>query len=208
MRNVADAYLKMVSSNVVTTPTTTPTKNTITEVVSAITDADKRDLPVKVTNEQLQRDIVALRKYIDSKNTVAQVTAGSGEVRILRMDDINTSDIANNRTIIWDSIQKKFKFVDIPSLVIPTRATILVSTNYLATVDDYYIGVNSENSITITLPNAPVNGTEYIIKDESGHAQLTPIVILGNIDNDPGGVELRVNNGSVTVIYRNGWRII
>jgi hypothetical protein len=48
-----------------------------------------------------------------------------------------------------------------------------------------------------------------VIKDESGHAQLTPIAIVGNIDNDPNGAEIRINNGAVQLVYHNnGWRII
>lgn len=84
-----------------------------------------------------------------------------------------------------------------------------VTANYTPTTRDWYIGVGNRNEIiTITLPTAIKNGREYVIKDEAGIAELVPIRILGLIDNDAEGIELRINNGSVTLIYNNGWRII
>jgi len=43
--------------------------------------------------------------------------------------------------------------------------TSLITTNYTATADDYYIGVDAEVPITITLP-ACEDGKQYIIKSE------------------------------------------
>jgi hypothetical protein len=75
---------------------------------------------------------------------------------------------------------------------------------------DYYIGVNSTtNQITITLPvGSGYPGRTIVVKDESGNAQSIPIKIAGFIDNNPDGVELRINNGSLTLIYNRGWRIV
>lgn len=88
------------------------------------------------------------------------------------------------------------------------RTVRTVSADYTPTTRDWYIGVNSNSIVTITLPTKIKNGREFVIKDESGHAELTPIRILGNIDSDPDGVEIRINYGSVTLLYNNGWRII
>ena len=86
--------------------------------------------------------------------------------------------------------------------------TIVTSNTYVVANSDYYIGVNNASYTTITLPSTPVSGRMVIIKDESGNAQLYPIKIDGNVDNDPGGAEIRINNGGVQLIYRNGWRIV
>ena len=96
---------------------------------------------------------------------------------------------------------------DVINLDMPT---ILVTGDYTVTRRDYYVGVNSAVKVNITLPptSTIVNGREIIIKDESGHAQLTPIKVIGTVDNDPNGFEIRINNGSVTLIYRDGWRIV
>ena len=94
----------------------------------------------------------------------------------------------------------------IVQLDLPVR-TISQSTN--VNRNDYYIGVNSNTQVTITLPSTGVYpGRTIVVKDEKGNAQLVPIKISGVIDNDPEGVELRINNGSLTFIYNNGWRVI
>jgi hypothetical protein len=96
---------------------------------------------------------------------------------------------------------------DVINLDMPTK---LVTGDYTITRRDYYVGVNCDVKCYITLPDPStiVNGREVIIKDESGHAQLTPIKVIGVVDNDPNGFEIRINNGSVTLIYRDGWRIV
>lgn len=123
------------------------------------------------------------------------------------------------------SITKKLKFLEewiqkisatgpgggageIYNLDFPTKA---VTQDYHIQRKDYYIGVNCDVKCNVYLPEAGNNlkaGRIVVIKDESGHAQLTPIKIVGTIDNDSNGAELRINNGAVTLLYRNGWRII
>lgn len=94
----------------------------------------------------------------------------------------------------------------IVQLDLPVR-TITQSTNI--TRNDYYVGVNSNNQVTISLPTSGVYpGRTIVIKDEKGNAQNVPIKVSGIIDNDPEGVELRINYGSLTFIYNNGWRVI
>lgn len=98
---------------------------------------------------------------------------------------------------------------EIYNLEMPSR---VVSTDYVINRKDYYIGVNGDTKIEITLPvegRNLKNGRVVIIKDESGHAQLTPIKIIGTIDNDPSGAEIRINNGALQLIYRNNsWRVV
>jgi hypothetical protein len=95
------------------------------------------------------------------------------------------------------------------NLDIPAKS---VTGDYTIGRKDYYIGVSSTVKTYITLPAIGSNvkeGRVVVIKDESGHAQLTPIAIVGNIDNDPNGAEIRINNGAVQLVYHNnGWRII
>ena len=89
------------------------------------------------------------------------------------------------------------------------RATKLITNSfYEITTKDYYIGVNYNNPVTIVLPTVVNNGTEYIIKDESGNAKHNPITVIGTVDNDIGGFILRISNGAVQLLYRNGWRIV
>ena len=96
---------------------------------------------------------------------------------------------------------------DVINLDVPTT---IVTGDYTVTRHDYYVGVNCTSRANITLPSSSTlkNGREVIIKDESGRAQLNPIKVLGNVDNDPDGFEIRINNGAVQLIYREGWRIV
>jgi transcription termination factor Rho len=82
-----------------------------------------------------------------------------------------------------------------------------VTSNYTINRHDYYIGVNHTEVIGITLSN-PFPGRKIVIKDETGYAQLVPINIIGVVDNDAEGAQLRINNGALTLIYNNGWRVI
>lgn len=84
---------------------------------------------------------------------------------------------------------------------------LVTTSSYTVTPDDYYIGVNFSGTCSIILP-ATSNGDKVIVKDESGRAAINRILLVGNVDNDPAGAVLAVNNGAIHMIYRNGWRII
>jgi len=87
--------------------------------------------------------------------------------------------------------------------------TKLVTTPYYEiTTKDFYIGINYNGNVTITLPSIINAGRMYIIKDESGNCSVNPITVLGTVDNDAGGFILQQDNGGVQLIYRNGWRIV
>jgi len=122
-----------------------------------------------------------------------------------------------------NSIQKKIKFLEqwlakvsmagpgggAGSAQTLDRATKLITSPYYEiTTKDYYVGVNYNDPVTIVLPTAVNNGTEYIIKDESGNAKHNPITVIGTVDNDVDGFILRISNGAVQLLYRNGWRIV
>lgn len=88
------------------------------------------------------------------------------------------------------------------------RTTVVVSDSYNVGRHDYYIGVDYPGNVAVYLPTTVNNGRVLVIKDESGSAAHYPITVVGRVDNDPDGFILRVNNGAVQLIYRNGWRII
>jgi len=91
-----------------------------------------------------------------------------------------------------------------------TSYTKLITTStYTINRKDFYVGVNYPGPSTITLPSVNIdNGRQLAIKDESGLASINPITVLGNVDNDPNGFIIKLNNGGIQLIYRNGWRII
>lgn len=88
---------------------------------------------------------------------------------------------------------------------IPTR--LVASSSASTSTSDHYVGVNYAGIVNVVLHTPSENGQHLIIKDESGLASVNPIIVSGSIDN-ASAFTLAINNGSVTLVYRNGWRII
>ncbi len=88
------------------------------------------------------------------------------------------------------------------------QTTLVTTPTYTVGRRDYYIGVNYPGIVTITMPATAKNGRYVIIKDESGRCSKFPIIVHGNVDNDPDGFILRIDNGGIQMIYRDGWRIV
>ena len=92
-------------------------------------------------------------------------------------------------------------------------STILVSQNYTANVGDYYIGVNSNGAVTVTLPpNAP-DCTELLIKAEMGpplgNRKVTVTTSDGSYIDGSNNYIITVPYQSVNIICRGGdWWII
>lgn len=90
---------------------------------------------------------------------------------------------------------------------------ILVSQDYTANVDDYYIGVSSDGPVSVTLPpNAP-DCTELIVKAEMGpplgNRKVTVTTSDGSFIDGSSDYIITVPYQSVNIICRNGdWWII
>ena len=92
--------------------------------------------------------------------------------------------------------------------------TYVTSSSYTVSLQDYYIGVNYAGAVTITLPTPKKNGKTYIVKDERGEASKGAnrhiyIVPSGSdlIDEEDRAI-LAYDYGSLTFVYRNGWRVV
>jgi hypothetical protein len=103
-----------------------------------------------------------------------------------------------------------------PNMTVSILATASVTaSSYQVTDSDYYVGVNYDGPVTITLPVSPETGRQITIKDESGNCGKGVnhrITIVGGsashkIDNQDSAV-LAIDNGALQFIYRAGWRII
>lgn len=194
----------------------------IAPVVAAKTDLvpNKNDLVQQVsnvlatananTNSFKDKEIEGMRRTIAEMmqkiSTLSWGGGGTGIVRVFDADDFDRNTVGEGKFMKFSN--GWFVLDDINPSEIVHNTTIVNSNTYVVANSDYYIGVNNASYTTITLPSTPVSGRMVIIKDESGNAQLYPIKIDGNVDNDPGGAEIRINNGGVQLIYRNGWRIV
>lgn len=90
----------------------------------------------------------------------------------------------------------------------------VTSSSYIIKPQDYYIGVNYAGSVTITLPTPRKDGKVYIVKDELGEASKGTnryITILPSgsdlIDGRDRAI-IAYDFGSLTFVYRNGWRVV
>ena len=92
--------------------------------------------------------------------------------------------------------------------------TYVTTSTYTITPQDYYIGINYAGAVTITLPTPRKNGKTYIVKDERGEASKGAnrhiyIYPSGSdlIDEEDYAI-LAYDYGSLTFVYRNGWRVV
>jgi hypothetical protein len=91
--------------------------------------------------------------------------------------------------------------------------SILVSEDYTATCDDYYIGVNSNEPVTITLPETCTDCCEIIVKAEMGpplgNRKVTVTTTDGSYIDGIDKYVMEVPYQSVNIICRGGdWHII
>lgn len=182
-------------------------KDLIQQTVAAISDVrfQKPQLP-----DFQQKEIDGIKKTLaemmQKLGTMSWGGGGTGVVRINDTDDFDKASYADGRYLQWTNGMFRLREVN-PHDVIYTT-TLVTSSTYQVSADDYYVGVNYAGPTTITLPASPASGEVVVIKDESGNAQNNNIHIVGTIDNDTGGATIAINNGAVQLIYRNGWRII
>jgi hypothetical protein len=81
----------------------------LTEKLDALTDNSEKKL-VRIV-KQLQDDISNLKKQIVAKSTPNMLgTAGSGEVRVLRMDDVDKSGLKDGAVMTYSAALNKIVF--------------------------------------------------------------------------------------------------
>jgi len=154
-------------------------------------------------------DIRTKLKFMEQAiGKIAALGPGSGEVNLRYLDDVYRPSIMDGRFLRYSDTLKKFEFAEVNPHDIVFSTLLIDTPTYIVDGDEYYMGVNYAGPVTITLPITPSSGRMIIIKDESGHASINPITVLGTVDNDTGGFIIQLDNGGIQMIYRNGWRIV
>jgi hypothetical protein len=164
-------------------------------------DSKKPDPNIKA----LQAKLKMLEDWVSK---ISMAGPGGGEVNFRYLDDVNSGSIGENKYLTYNQDNRKFYFDYITSNTIVNNTTVVTSNTYSLVSTDYYVGVNSPESTTIFLQTTAQDGKIIVIKDESGNCSINPISVVGNVDNDIGGFILKIDNGAVQMVYRNGWRII
>lgn len=94
-----------------------------------------------------------------------------------------------------------------------TCSAILVSSDYTASCNDYYIGVNSNNAVTITLPPECNTCCQIIVKAEMGpplgNRKVTITTSDGSFIDGANSYVMTIPYESVQLICRGGdWHIV
>jgi Collagen triple helix repeat (20 copies) len=92
-------------------------------------------------------------------------------------------------------------------------ATTVVTKNYTATMDDYYIGVANPRPATITLPSYPARCIQLIIKEELGPPVSNRKITITTEDGSliDGNIDFVITEPYevLRLIYRGGeWHVI
>ena len=140
---------------------------------------------------------------------------GGGETRLEFLDDVDRNSITvNHKFLRYDYTIGKWVGSDAGEGPFISTTTTVTSSSYQILEHDYYIGVYYAGAVTITLPTNVLEGTTYIVKDELGQASKGTnryITILPSgsdlIDGRDRAI-LAFDYGSLTFVYRNGWRVV
>jgi hypothetical protein len=140
---------------------------------------------------------------------------GGGETRLEFLDDVNRNSVkVDHKFLRYDAPSKKWIGAYAGEAPFISSTTYITSSSYTITENDYYIGVNYAGAVTITLPTGVIQGTTYIVKDELGEASKGTnryITILPSGSDTIDGRDraiLAYDFGSLTFVYRNGWRVV
>lgn len=141
---------------------------------------------------------------------------GGGETRLEFLDDVDRNSAkVNNKFLKYNSNTGKWEGSNAGGGgPVSYATTYITSSSYTITENDYYIGVNYAGAVTITLPTGVDEGTTYIVKDELGEASKGTnryITILPSGSDKTDGRDraiLAYDFGSLTFVYRNGWRVV
>jgi hypothetical protein len=168
-------------------------------LTNSVTSLNFTGTGVTATNSGSVVTIDIPRYYVTTSDT-APSTPQDGELWY---------DTASAVLFIWLVENNVGQWVDVTGGTTQVRTTTLITApSYNVSTTDEYVGVNYNGPVTINAPTATYNGRIIVIKDESGNCSTNPITITGNIDNDAGGAILKIDNGALQLLYRNGWRII
>lgn len=91
--------------------------------------------------------------------------------------------------------------------------TILIHSDYYATTDDFYIGINSDGPSTVHLPKDAEDGDQIVVKAEMkpplGNRKITLVTEDGSKIDGASTYVIQVSYESVWVIRRgDAWHII
>lgn len=91
--------------------------------------------------------------------------------------------------------------------------TVLITEDYTATLDDYYIGVRCESPVTVKLPSNCQDAKQIIIKAEMGpplgNRKITVVGLNNELIDGSNEHVIKTPYGLISLIWRgNQWHIL
>jgi len=186
---------------------TPPTTNTVLDVINVLRTANANANTNIYRDKELEGMRRTIAEMMQKISTMSWGGGGTGIVRIYDADDFDRSSAQNGRYMKFQD--GWFVMDEINPFEIIHNTTLVTTNTYVVQDEDYYIGVNCPEPVTIIIPSDPDSGREIVVKDESGNCETYNITVSGPVDNDANGFILAVNNGAVHMLFRGDyWRII
>jgi len=186
---------------------TPPTTNTVIDVINVLKTANANANTNVYRDKELEGMRRTIAEMMQKISTLSWGGGGTGIVRIYDADDLDRSSVQNGRYMKYQD--GYFVMDEINPYEIIHNTTLVTTNTYVVQDEDYYIGVNCPEPVTIIIPSEPSSGREIVVKDESGNCETYNITVSGPVDNDANGFILAVNNGAVHMLFRGDyWRII
>jgi len=181
------------------------------EIVSENTEIVVEELKEEPKEELIEKSLGLLAEPSNAKQQNDPLTPT--DQKFATFEDLQKhynlflSRIQQQLSTLGGGGESNLAYMDMPLKYITT-------SSYTVTPQDYYIGVNFAGRVNITLPTPRKNGKVYIIKDERGEASKGSnrhIYIYPSgtdlIDEEDYAI-LAYDFGSLTFVYRNGWRVV
>lgn len=112
---------------------------------SAMSDAERDMAQIQI--DALQKKI----KYLEGWLTrITNTGPGSGETKVLRMDDVNPAGKANAKVLVWNTDQQKFVFGDVNDI---SGSTTAVQFLYYPTVGQTLFTGPDHYGVTLDIPD-------------------------------------------------------
>ena len=186
---------------------TPPTTNTVIDVINVLKTANANANTNVYRDKELEGMRRTIAEMMQKISTLSWGGGGTGIVRIYDADDLDRSSVQNGRYMKYQD--GYFVMDEINPFEIIHNTTLVTTNTYVVQDEDYYIGVNCPEPVTIIIPSEPSSGREIVVKDESGNCSNQSITVSGPVDNDANGFILQVDNGAVHMLFRGDyWRII
>ena len=169
------------------TANTPAIKNEVTPTLNKDSDSEKKFLKLF---SKLQTDFQNFKKYVETRinnsGGYPSSTSGSGEVRVLRMDDVDTSNLKNGSLMVWDTSSTKFQFVLPSSITTNTNGfdSLTLNTTTSGEISISYSFSSSQvlNSYNRLLINGLKQSSDYYTLNTNGITIMASLnVIAGDV---------------------------